>query len=213
MLIYHISDIHIYNKNYINLRNSFQILIDTILKNKGLLVIAGDVFENRSHITPDDIVLFYWMCDLLEKNEIETIMVPGNHDINPKYELSSISSLINPEKNQYKYIHILEKSWQGEFLNIYWFNFNPCDNAILNINNINNINNNKLPKIAILHEIVGSSVFDNGERPEGERFSAKKLSELFDITILGDIHKPQFLTEKKMLHILAHLFKNILEKD
>ena len=69
--IFHISDIHIDIERVENLYNSFDKLInDIILKgiDESLLVIVGDIFENKTILTQSDISIFDTMMNLLNKN-------------------------------------------------------------------------------------------------------------------------------------------------
>ena len=83
--IFHISDIHIDVSRYENLWNSFNILIKNIETkgvNDSLLVIVGDIFENKTVLTTDEINIFNDMMNLLNTHKIKTLLVVGNHDFN-----------------------------------------------------------------------------------------------------------------------------------
>jgi DNA repair exonuclease SbcCD ATPase subunit/DNA repair exonuclease SbcCD nuclease subunit len=154
------------------------------------LIIAGDLFEYKTSITPDDILFFRNMIESLETNEIKTIIIPGNHDhhIN-KYKSDTISSIMNDGDYvrcvPYTCVYKTPSEWEAD--NISLCIFSPLDNKIPDYTEHDKI------KIAVMHEMVSGAVFYSGEGAKGERFTADWLSKTFDITVLGDIHKPQFL--------------------
>jgi DNA repair exonuclease SbcCD nuclease subunit len=83
--IFHISDIHIDIERIKNLQNSFDKLVKDIITkgvDESLLVIVGDIFENKTILTQSDISIFDSMMNLLNKNNIRTFIVVGNHDFN-----------------------------------------------------------------------------------------------------------------------------------
>lgn len=197
--IYHIADLHIFDRNYINLSNAFTQLIRDFntfqFKALSILVIAGDVFEHKASITPDDILFFHSLMDLLEKNEIRTIIIPGNHDCNLfRYRKNTISSIL--VHTNYNNIICVDETQIFPMDNIDFYVFSPSDNESLKIPD--RIHENERLRISIIHEMVNGATFDsNPDKVDGQRFNAEWLSQTFDITLLGDIHKPQFLTDKK----------------
>ena len=59
--IFHISDIHIDVDRYENIFNSFNILINDIIKQgvkNSMLVIVGDIFENKTILTTSELNIF-----------------------------------------------------------------------------------------------------------------------------------------------------------
>ena len=91
-------------KNYTNIKNSFKVLVDTIIEkgvDHSLLCIVGDIFESKSYLNTDDIFQWKAMCHLLKKENIKCIIIPGNHDSNCNSELvrDNISLLTTDYKN------------------------------------------------------------------------------------------------------------------
>jgi DNA repair exonuclease SbcCD ATPase subunit len=197
--IFHISDIHIFDRNYVNIRSSWNKLINIIInkpnyKNTSLLVITGDIFEFKTYLNSDDVHLFYELVSQLEQNEIKTIIIPGNHDynINTRCAQDNISILLGQSNENipfWKFIKCYSKSGIYLIDNINFYVFSPIDKIIPKLQNTNSDKIN----IALLHESVISAKYENNENIFSGRFTQEQLSH-FDIVMLGDIHRPQFLT-------------------
>ncbi len=188
--IYHISDIHIRPASYINIRSSFTQLVEAIVPNRteSILVIAGDIFENKTFLTTEDIYMFFWMMDALETNDIATIVVPGNHDYNINSPL--LSNNLDVLLRKYTNVVCLsETQIYREFPDIDLYVFSPIDKKLLEIDDQNKI------KVAILHEPVCGALYDNEQNITDGRFAPSDLDD-WDYVLLGDIHRPQFLTPK-----------------
>lgn len=185
--VFHISDIHILKKNYKNIINSFNKLVDDIVKVPNcILIIAGDIFEYKTRVTNDDVKLFHNLMSLLENNKIKTIIIPGNHDYNGNIvETDLITTLLINTK----YIHITCYSKSGIYqvnnLDIYFFS--PIDNEILFCKP-----HKGRTSIALLHEPIKNSLLYGGITLKEARFGKSDFKE-FDLVILGDIHLPQFI--------------------
>lgn len=191
--IFHISDLHIFQPNFVNLRSSFKILVENIIEagiDQSILVIVGDIFEHKTSLETD--VIYHWkmFCKLLQKENIKCLIIPGNHDINGQSRLlkDNVSILVT-EFNNIVCINetcILDGKIFGA-PNIDFYIFSPIDLLIPQIQN-----NNKI-KIALLHEPIEYAMYDNGLPTMNNRFRASDLS-AFDYVFLGDLHKHQFLT-------------------
>ena len=193
--IFHISDIHVMQKNYKNIMNSFRVLINTIKDygiDNSLLVIVGDIFESKSYLSTDDI--FHWkaISNILKKENIKTLIMCGNHDYNINSELARDNvSLITIDCDNILCVNKTEII-SGEIFgdpNLEFYIFSPIDKLIPKV-----LNNNCI-KIAMLHEPVNYAVYDNGESISNGRFCADDLSQ-YDYVLLGDIHLTQFLTDR-----------------
>lgn len=193
--IFHISDIHIMEKNYVNLRHSFLTLVD-LIKNQGvdvsLLVIAGDIFESKSYLNTDDIHQWKSMCLILRNANIKTLIMCGNHDynINSMLVRDNVTLLTADYHNiiTVNETEIKDGSVFGDE-RLEFYIFSPIDKKIPKILDNGNI------KIAILHEPINYARFDNGEVISGARFRASDLTS-YDYVLLGDIHLHQFLADR-----------------
>ena len=190
--IFHISDIHIVARSYVNIKFSFAQLMEKIInivdyEEECILVIAGDIFDTKTHITTDDIELFNKIIGNLVKYKIKTLIIPGNHDynINSKCKLDNVSVLL--QKTEYDNIVCYADTGVYEKWGVDFHIFSPIDKKIPPEKKSSRV------KVAILHETVKSATFDNGIVVEDSRFNPSFLSNTYDIAMLGDIHKPQFL--------------------
>ncbi len=187
-LIIHISDIHIKFDSYNNLTFAFERLIDDMqkIKQSFVLVIAGDVFENKTYLTTDDIYTFYKIMDNLEKNKIRTIIIPGNHDYNINSKL--VKNNIDILTRRYTYIKCISETSEYKIEGVNFAIYSPIDGKIPNLDR-------SCINVAILHEPINRAKYDTGESVTGGRFGVEALSH-WDYVLLGDVHKPQFLTPR-----------------
>jgi exonuclease SbcC len=181
------------NATFVNLRSSFKILVEKIVEagiDQSMLVICGDLFESKTALETD--VIYHWkmFCKLLHKENIKTLVIPGNHDFSPNSKLlkDNVSILTTEFKNIVciNETSILDGTVFGA-PNIDFYIFSPIDMLIPQMQD-----NDKI-KIALLHESVNYAIYDNNEPSSNNRFQASDLS-AFDYAFLGDIHKNQFLT-------------------
>ena len=190
--IFHISDIHIDIERIKNLQNSFDKLInDIILKgvSESILVIVGDIFENKTILTQSEIGIFDNMMNLLNINSIKTIIVVGNHDFNINLESQSNKMVLDILTQSYNNITCLTYTqvYTVPDTNIEFHLYSIVDGKIPEYKENNNI------KIALLHDSVNGAKYDNGVKISGCKFNINDFKN-YDYTLLGDIHKPQFLT-------------------
>lgn len=193
--IFHISDIHIMEKNYNNINHSFGILINAIKTygiDSSLLVIAGDIFESKSFLNTDDIYQWKVMCLILKKERIKTLIMCGNHDYNINSELVRDNvTLLTLDCDNIICVNktgIVSGNCFGD-ARLEFYIFSPIDKLIPTLAN------NDCIKIALLHEPVNYAIYDNGENISNGRFAAADLTH-FDYVLLGDIHLTQFLTPR-----------------
>jgi DNA repair exonuclease SbcCD ATPase subunit/DNA repair exonuclease SbcCD nuclease subunit len=148
-----------------------------------VLIIAGDIFENKTYLNTDDIYIFNRLMDMLESRKIRTIVIPGNHDYNVNSSL--IDNNIDALLPKYKYIRCVSKTCEVNIENVSFGIFSPIDKKIPN-------QRAGLINVAILHETIIGAYFDNDEYINEGRFSADSFAG-WDYVMLGDIHKPQFM--------------------
>jgi exonuclease SbcC len=181
----------------VNIKNSFSTLVKKIIAvgvERSLLVIVGDVFESKSYLQMDDIYQWKAMCHLLRKENIKTLVIPGNHDYNINSETVRDNITVLTDSVTYPNIVCLNETciFSGKVFgspNIDFYVFSPIDKLIPKVLNDNNI------KIALLHEGINAAKYDNGETITNERFRPSDLAE-YDYVMLGDIHLHQYLSER-----------------
>jgi DNA repair exonuclease SbcCD ATPase subunit len=197
--IIHLADIHIKNdqtnKNeYLCVFNN---LYDKIKKlnnlDETLIVICGDIFDNKTTLKSDAISIlcdfFSNLCDITD-----CIIILGNHDqnINNENSTDAITPILNANFiTKYKN-HVLKKSGIYEYANIL---FGVTDIFSTDTTKMN-FETDKM-KINLYHGIVnGASVDNDNINNLSGKFSQKDFSD-GNLTLLGDIHKYQYLNKKK----------------
>ena len=115
-------------------------IIEICLKKKiKSIIFLGDMFDNRSNITPYELLLFQWFLYQCYKNGISFNGIAGNHD---KPTNESEKSYLGVFANENKNIYIFEdKNLQamGKFLFIPYFPERILIDLIKNFKEKNNI--------------------------------------------------------------------------
>lgn len=194
-VIYHISDIHLIERNFVNILNSFNRLVNDILcdTRKSILVIAGDIFEHKNTLYTNEIQVFIQMMKLLEDSKIKTLIIPGNHDCNVNLT-DTIDNITLLNGSNSDYIKVYNHSGKVDGLEI--FGFDNVDFYVYSLidKKIPKVENNERLKIAICHDQVENAKYYNNTEVKNAPLSIKDFKQ-YDITLLGDIHKCQFLTD------------------
>jgi len=217
--IYHVSDIHIrlrqrhdeYNQVFDRL---YKILKKLNEKNDGIVVVTGDILHSKTHLSPEAIELaynFFFNCSKI----MPTIIIAGNHDANLSNltRLDALSPIIEPIQNRKgNEIHYLRYSGIYHFGNICFgvtsvFGLQNNENKFMKtIVKASDIENNKeIIKIGLCHETINNSKVDNG-------FSLSNSISIkdfvgYDLVLLGDIHKRQYLNAKKTIGYAGSLIQ------
>lgn len=193
--IYHTADLHIrtlerhqeYKQVFNNLFNELKVkqyLSDSVL------VICGDIFHNRDKLVSETIILFN---ELIEKmcSIIDVIIILGNHDTYSHNDRLDIITGIVSLKNIPNF-YFLKESGIYKYHNLSFYVSSLFDNKFIRCPKIkanpDDIN------ISLYHGPVYGCKLDNGSNFTGDTI---KLSDFnyFDLVLLGDIHKRQFLKE------------------
>jgi DNA repair exonuclease SbcCD ATPase subunit len=196
-LIYHIADIHIMERLHKDIVYAFDRMLDhmqTTYTNTGktsIVVIAGDVFHDKTKLSASDMECFNTLVKKLETRKIFTIVIPGNHDYNIN---GGATDLISPlvDAGNYQYVKVYKINGIYTHFGIDFHIICPMFGGLVpDINGNQNLNKN--PKIAIIHEPVESAI--NWEPATPPRFTKDFLNQ-YDAALLGDIHTHQFITNK-----------------
>jgi DNA repair exonuclease SbcCD ATPase subunit len=201
--IFHISDIHIMERNYNNLKSSFDQLMEDITiagVSNSLLIIAGDIFEYKTRPHTSDIEMWFKFCKILNEKNIKTLVICGNHDYNINTDdlLDNVTLLTNVHR--YDNIVAVNSTQiiNGEEFgdsSIDFYMFSPIDRKRLEIDD----NRKEKIKIAVLHESIKGASYDDGIAVSSGRFGVKDFTS-YDYVMLGDIHKQQFLVENRIAY-------------
>lgn len=204
-VIYHMADIHITNKKerYEEYQQIFE-KIYKLLENdrrEKIIVIAGDLYDNKTSLKTYTLTFVSKFIGKLSKYG-EVILINGNHDlsmINETLESTIESMLALPEeldKNLLKNINYLN---ENKIYKIKGINFGLTTMFSKEITKIPIKKSNEL-YIGLYHgKVYGAKTDLRYSVTESESdFRASDFNE-YDITLLGDIHKHQFLDKNKRI--------------
>lgn len=110
MKVLHTSDLHI-GKQLLKLKLNdihkefFNFLIETVIENNvDLLLISGDIFDNRTPSSTSQKIFYDFLCELINTTNIsDVVIISGNHDS------KQVVSLVAPILSNFK-IHIITSS-------------------------------------------------------------------------------------------------------
>lgn len=202
--IYHLGDVHIRKNNdrHAEYMDVFKKLCEKIknddVADESLILCTGDVFHDG--MSPESIMLtkdFFGMLASIS----DVIIFRGNHDQRSKSCESAIDFLAS---NLYKLktpknIYLLEKS--GIYLygkNLLFGYTDVYENKVTKIEKIEEIEEiEEKIKIGLWHGTMNQSKTTLGETLEG-KFNCSDFKD-YDLVMLGDIHKFQFLNQEKTI--------------
>lgn len=196
--IFQVSDIHIRNfKRHDEYRRVFEKLYDYIKANitsRDIIVLTGDIVHAKTDVTPElveEVQLF-----LKNLSDIgPTYLIPGNHDanLNNAHRLDALSPIVNaldhPNLTYIKDTTVFE-SLDVKFF--HWSVFDKPENFI----KANEVEGEY--KIALYHGPVSGTITESGFGLFDNDVKVEDF-EGFDLVLLGDIHKTQFLNEDETI--------------
>jgi DNA repair exonuclease SbcCD ATPase subunit len=188
--IYHVSDIHIKKILHKDIINAFSLIVKTISDSREtsgtILVIAGDVFENKNTISQHDAKCFQNILKMLIQANITTIIIPGNHDFVRTNDLDLITPLVMHEDGTpiFNNIYCYAKSGVYKHMGVEFHVLSPVDKIIPQIEKNNHT------KIAIVHETINGINTYQKHFTTGCRLGLNDFT-VYDYVLLGDIHKYQ----------------------
>ncbi len=199
--IIHIADLHIQSARRQEYYDVFDAFIDDVERiAPAFVVIAGDIFDNKITVKPDEILIFSYLIKCLATLGVHVIIIPGNHDCNMND--STATDLITPIideaiKDNEKYrdkisyyarsgtrVHLINQDNQEK---IAFCVFSPLDRGVAEPD-ANAIN------IALFHETLVNSRLPNGIAIERANRDCATF-DAFHMALGGDIHKMQFLRD------------------
>jgi DNA repair exonuclease SbcCD nuclease subunit len=196
--IFHIADVHVRNVNrHKEYAEVFKRLYTYIRKNKtpnSIIYVAGDVVHAKTDMSPE---LVHMVSDFFKdlSDIAPTILITGNHDcnLNNANRLDALSPIVralnHPNLHYLKDTGIYEVS--GVHFNVMSVFDKPAD--FIKASDFEG----KI-KIALHHGAVNSATTDLGITLSNTHVT----TDLFaghDLVLLGDIHKTQFLDDKKRI--------------
>jgi DNA repair exonuclease SbcCD nuclease subunit len=156
-------------------------------KTNVIIVICGDVFHNKTKLTPEDVDLFYYFLDLFI--DYTTVYILGNHDLNVNNvgRMDLLSPLIT---SKYINTRLIMKSQCFEIYNIKFcclsvFNdFHIKDDEIYIDGGVIKTTD----MVLLYHGAVEGTPFTT---PRYEHFISRAIMDKFKICLLGDTHQYQ----------------------
>ena len=195
--ILHVADIHIRNyQRHKEYREVFKHLYKAAkeLPENSIIYIAGDIVHNKTDISPELIAI---TSEFLKKlaDIRPTILITGNHDtnLNNTSRLDALSPIIN--NLNHSNLFYLKDSGVYKFGNIHFTVFSIFDHPS---KFIKADTFEAETKIALFHGPVKSSKTDIGYEVTGDEYTAD-LFNGYDLSLLGDIHKRQYVDKDKKI--------------
>ena len=194
--IFHLADLHIrrndrmdeYKKVFDELVKNILTIHSKIIK-KSVMVVCGDIFHYKNMQTPDAISLWNMFIDNIT-GLMPVIVITGNHDV----DLTTTNmDWIYPFAKKNNFYH-LRDSGHYIFNNVIFTVSSLLDQKI-----IKTIKEDKTRTyVSLFHGMLNECMLDNGEKvlKEGSIYKISNFGN-FDLMLLGDIHKHQYLNREK----------------
>lgn len=196
--IYHVSDVHIRNfKRHEEYRRVFSRLKDYIEKDNepnSVILITGDIVHSKTDVSPELIQEVTYLFKLLSSVR-HTIITAGNHDTNLKNSdrldaLSPVVEAINSDR-----VHYLKDGGVYQIANFFlcvWSVFDQPKDYLRAKDFEGSF------KIATYHGSVNNALAYGEYKLNHAKVSVEDF-EGYDLVLLGDIHKFQYLNEEKTI--------------
>lgn len=202
--IYHMADIHIRldTKRHTEYREVFNRVYDLLRKEteESIVVLCGDILHSKTELSPECVSLTVEFMKNLA-NIMDVIVIMGNHDGNlaNTSKLDSLTPLISEISSKYNIYYLLETGIY-EYKNIAFGVTSVLDDnkEDKNLVKASDIKTRGLLKIALYHGPVNGSVTDVGFRMNNTELTTNKFRG-YHYVLLGDIHRFQYLNEKKTI--------------
>lgn len=196
-VVHHISDVHIrnykrhaeYNRVFDNL---YKKLRETVGKNH-LIVLTGDIVHSKTDVTPElfnEVQKFLnSLCDIAP-----VLMIPGNHDanLNNSSRLDALTPIVNAlNNNRLEYV---KESCVLRLKNVDFYHWSVFDEE----ENYPKPTEDSQTRIALYHAPVNNCITETGFTIESDGMTVDSFKG-FDMVMLGDIHRTQFLNAQKTI--------------
>jgi len=211
--IAHLADIHIRKLHrFIEYRDVFNRLYKKLKEVKpDVIYIGGDVVHGKLDTSPEEIRL---LADFfLNLSGIcTTVVIPGNHDCNLNNK--SREDVLSPVVDLVQQINPNLLYWKKTGV----YKLGGCNFGLLSVFDItkdNKPNVRNLPKakdikgknkIALYHGSVGTFEVDTGLKMSDESIGVQDFNG-YDMVLLGDIHKRQFLNKEETIGYCGSLIQ------
>lgn len=208
--VYHLSDIHIrYIERHPEYLSIFEKLYENLKSDPNLentiMVIGGDIFHTRDKLVSETLILF----DLFIKNitkYVKVFMILGNHDcFNHSDRMDTVSGIINI--TSYENLFVMKYSGIYQYSNVQ-FGVSSLLDGKFTASSL--LSQNKI-KIGMYHGIISNCITDSGITMTSE-MSVDKFNG-YDLVMLGDVHKRQYLNNKKTIAYPGSLIQQNFKEE
>jgi len=208
--IIHLADIHIRNDRQQEYEAVFETLYADLIernlnKTNSVCCIIGDVF----HSTQINAIAIQTCKNFFYKlSEITSIIVTyGNHDVKQNNSsLNNLAAIIKTNFTSLNKIYYIEQNQTYLFNNILFGLTNTYSKEVYSIKSTPS-KYKSLTKVALYHgTITGAKTQSNYTLNEPGLFSAGDFDS-YNITLLGDIHKYQYMNKKKTIAYCGSLIQ------
>ena len=204
--IYHIADVHVRNvKRHTEYEQVFKRLYKYIKKTKtpgSVIYVAGDVVHAKTDMSPE---LVQTVSDFFKNlaDLAPTIIITGNHDcnLNNSNRLDALTPIV--KALNHTNIHYLKDTGIYKVSNVHFNVMSVFDQPSKFIKAADFEGEYK---IALHHGAVNSAQTDLGMTLSNTHVTAETFRG-HDLTLLGDIHKPQFLNSEKTIAYAGSLIQ------
>ena len=209
--IYHLSDIHIRNvKRHKEYRSVFEKVYKEIDKNKenSVIYLGGDIVHAKLDMSPELIDLTSEFFTELA-NLCPLLVLPGNHDcnLNNKHRLDALSPIIRALDNPN--IHYIKDSGVYQVGDVGFSVMSVFEEPD---SYVKAKDYDSKTKIALYHGSVFGSQTDFGFILPNSDID-KDIFDGFDMVLLGDIHKRQYLNDEKTIAYPGSLIQQNFGED
>ncbi|MBA43089.1 MAG: hypothetical protein CMF62_03655 [Magnetococcales bacterium] len=212
--IHHLADIHIRKttdrqREYKNVLENLKKAIEPYSKNS-LIVICGDIFHEKNNFNDVSVDLFNKYFDTLS-DMCPVLVILGNHD---GYTLKdNRRDCLKPFMGRSlgnNPVYYLESSGVYYYNNIAFGVSSELDKCEVRANDIKD--NSKI-KIALFHGQVAGSKLDNNTFIQDQYDKKREFFNGYDYTLLGDIHRFQYLDKDKRIAYCGSLIQQSFGED
>lgn len=201
--IIHLSDIHIrMNERHEEYRQCFNELykkLETYDKKTSIIVITGDILNERTGLSAETIILCTEFLKRLA-SILKTVLIAGNHDgyLNSSQKIDIISGILYDK--EIANLYYLKYSGIFTFNNLTFGVSSIFEDNFIKAEQIEDVNQ---IKIALYHGSVGNYKLQNLMISKGE----KTIEDFkgYDYVLLGDIHHHQYLNDEKTIAYASSL--------
>ena len=216
--IAHLADVHIRKLHrFVEYRQVFKKLYKQLKDLKpDAIYIGGDVVHGKLDTSPEEVRMvanfFLELCKIAP-----TIVIPGNHDcnLNNKSREDTLSPIVDLVKKITPDLHYWKKTGVYTMDNVDFAHLSIFDidkEGKQRTDTLPNPKDLKNTKIALFHGGVDKHLYDNNFAVTDDRVSNETF-EGYDIVMLGDIHKRQFLNEEKTIAYPGSLIQQNYSED